>query len=155
MQQILLFKRQKSENLKHMTLQNSTDQNSRLLQLYAHIVKCVYNHPRASEISSSCVLCSGCPFSAGFILYCWTSWATWFSWFGDGQSRLSLLERHPATYFVSIKIIKKNILLKGAYQSQDLDYYNSNSSIRGFHDVKRLCYNTHIEHPFCWGRSGM
>lgn len=40
-----------------------------------------YTHPRAREISSSWVLCSGCPFSADFSLYCWTSWATWFSWF--------------------------------------------------------------------------
>lgn len=40
-----------------------------------------YTHPSASEMSSNWVLCSGCPFSAGFSLYCWTSWATWFSWF--------------------------------------------------------------------------
>lgn len=46
----------------------------------------VYTHPRAREISSSCILCSCCPFSAGFILYCWTSWATWFSWCGNKTS---------------------------------------------------------------------
>lgn len=40
-----------------------------------------YTYPSAREISSSWVLCSGCPFSAGFILYCWTSWLTWFSCF--------------------------------------------------------------------------
>lgn len=50
--------------------------------IFRSIFKLAYmaTHPRAREISSSCVLCSGCPFSAGFILYCWTSCTTWFSW---------------------------------------------------------------------------
>lgn len=52
-------------------------------------VEYVFTHPRAREISSSWVLCSGCPFSAGLILYCWTSWGTWFSWFWHGQNMLS------------------------------------------------------------------
>lgn len=34
------------------------------------IFKHVQTHASAKEISSSGVLCSGCPFSAGFILYC-------------------------------------------------------------------------------------
>lgn len=47
--------------------------------------ECLYTYPRDREISSSWVLCSGCPFSVGFILYCGTSWDTWLSWFENGQ----------------------------------------------------------------------
>lgn len=63
----------------------------------------VYTHPIAREISSRWVLCSGCPFSAGFILYCWTSWATWFSWFGNRQHILNCWEKDTPPCFVSDK----------------------------------------------------
>lgn len=51
-----------------------------------------YTHPRAREISSNWVLCSGCPFSVDFSLYCWTSWATWFSWFKTSFSIKILIQ---------------------------------------------------------------
>lgn len=85
--------------IRHITIKKTKEMTWTCLELVdTKKTQCFWEctYPRASDISSNWAFWSGCPFSAGFILYC--SWATWFSWLKSCQDMLDFLQSLQLKY---------------------------------------------------------